>query len=284
MNKPLIRWAGGKTRLSNFIIDIMMKLNLKNMNYHELFCGGCAIGIKLMNHPDLIKSFAFCDANEELINFYESCKTGEILEYFHLIKYYTESPEMYYKMRNFDREEMRYHSIPQSFRAFRFLYLNSLCFNGLYRVNSSGYFNVPMDKSKFNRGLEILKNKQESIIDFNQNVLSQNVNYFTGDFFHYVETKNLGNQDLMYLDPPYHTQFTNYTADKWDFNDFLCLVDTVKHLNKQGVKIVISYDDFPGIRELFPDAFTFHEVQVQRSISRNGDDRKKVGEVVITNF
>jgi DNA adenine methylase len=162
-------------------------------------------------------------------------------------------------------------------QAARFIYLNKHCFNGLYRVNSKGEFNVPFN-GKLTGGsfdAEHLREVSKQIHD---------VMFMLGDFEDCVHTAEAG--DFCFIDSPYApltaTSFTDYTKEGFEYQDHVRLAQVFKELSDKGVYCMLTNHDTPLIRELYKD-YNIKVVDVRRSINRNGDNRKGK-EVIITNY
>ena len=204
--RPFVKWAGGKRQ----IIDKLKKYVPDEFNtYYEPFVGGGALLFELSPKNAVIN-----DSNKELMNVYECIKDEKKFEAMcrelnnHEMKH---SEEYYYTIRNMDRDKKKFNKVVDYKRAARTIYLNKACFNGLYRVNSKGYFNVPsgkkkavncFDKKTFDNLNLFFKNRKPVItsIDFEEAV------------------KNAKAGDFVYFDPPYDTweeknSFTSYKLD-----------------------------------------------------------------------
>lgn len=270
--RPFLRWAGGKRRLLKHLLPFAPK---EFHVYHEPFLGSGALFFALSPR----KSF-LSDYNAELMNCYIHVRDNPNLVYGYLIEH-TEntSEEYYYKIR----DEFNRSDASTTAQAGRFLYLNRANFNGIYRVNLSGKYNVPYghkvplpiptreDLLAASRSLESAKLESISF----QNSLNGNVE--PGDF--------------IYLDPPYaplnkkETNFNEYTDRRfsWDQQEAVAEYAT-KYIEE--CKIMISNSDIPEIRELFlkkNKKWNFRQLPVTRLISANGN-RMTVNEVVITNY
>ncbi len=165
-------------------------------------------------------------------------------------------------------------------KAARFIYLNKTCFNGLYRVNSQGKFNVPVGKYK-NPGIcqeEILKLASESL---------KKVEIKQANFEEVLNCANSSN-DFVYFDPPYYplnktSNFTAYSSFCFDENQQIKLRDIFIKLADKGVKVMLSNSDCPFIRDLYSD-FNIHTISAARSINSNAQKRGKITEVLVTSY
>ena len=270
-NPRFIKWAGGKTQL----LSQFEKLYPPNFNrFFEPFIGSGAVFFYMKQLYPENKMF-LSDNNSELINCYEIVKNDleQLIEI--LIEHRSNhNKEYYYAIRNTEITNLSNVEL-----AARFIYLNKTCFNGLYRVNSKGKFNVPIGSYKnpriFNES-EIRKAKE----------LLQDVELKTMPFeelINYVQ-KN----DFVYLDPPYHplsqtSSFTSYTRTSFTEDDQIRLAEVYRQLDKKGCHLMLSnsYSDF--ILDLY-DGYRIEQVSAKRMINANGKKRGAVQEVVVLNY
>ena len=164
-------------------------------------------------------------------------------------------------------------------RAARFIFLNKTCFNGLYRVNSKGKFNVPFGKYK-NPKICDEEGLRSASLALKETIVDNK------DFEELLKKANT--TDFIYFDPPYQplnetSSFTSYTAKKFDKAEQKRLSKTYARLAEKGCFVMLSNSDTPLIRELYKD-FYIHEVQANRAINRNGDGRGKITELLIINY
>lgn len=185
----------------------------------------------------------------------------------------------YYNVRNEYNDILKQHSLmPMPLLAAYFIFLNKTCFNGLYRVNKKGEFNVPWGKKTE------IKLYDESNYNAIASVLS-NVKISIGDYGFIQNLK--GNDTLIYMDPPYMPEkeqsFTSYTAMGFDLKEQEKLRDICDKLNANEVKWIQSNSNSPLIKELYKE-YNIREVSAPRSVSAKGDGRKPVTELIITNY
>jgi DNA adenine methylase len=164
--------------------------------------------------------------------------------------------------------------------AARFIYLNKTCFNGLWRVNNSGKFNVPWGQ---------LKNPKIIDIDVlhSNSVRLKSAKISNHDFQVQLEKARKG--DLVYLDPPYipisvSSSFSKYSKLDFGISDHERLADTIKELKLKGVFVVLSNSDTPETRRIFGKFMNLYQIKVTRSISANSSSRLKVNEIIATNY
>lgn len=272
---PVVKWAGGKRQILE-----KLKANLpeKFNNYFEPFIGGGALLFDLAP-----KNATINDVNQELLAIYTCLKDDEL---FRLMleeldkheKYHSE--EYYYQVREWDRDP-RFELEPLWKRAARAIYLNKSCFNGLYRVNAKGYFNVPSAKKE-----HVVTYSKANMEEIHEYFKDDNVTILSGDF---VEaTRNAHEGDFVYFDPPYDSwedkeSFTAYS--KFDFNkdDQRRLADCFKDLTNRGVKCMLSNHNTAYINELY-NGFNIQVIKAKRMINANAAGRGAVEEVIITNY
>jgi DNA adenine methylase len=277
--KPFLRWAGGKRRLTNLLIDSIPKsFDPKSDCYFEPFIGGGALVFALgdKTHELYIpgKNLYLNDSNPDLIVTYQVVRS----EVDSLIKKLSRlaqdtSKSAYEKIRGLSLED-------EVGRAARFIYLNKTCFNGLWRVNSRGVFNVPWGKLKNplifdEEGLRACSNRLKG------------AHITRGDFAKAAAKAKKG--DLVYFDPPYlpltaSANFSKYAKDDFNVEDHQRLADLIKTLTKNGVHVILSNSDTPLSREIFSPVLALRQISMNRSISASGNSRKPVMEILGTSF
>ncbi len=264
---PFLKWVGGKRGI---IQELKSRLPNKFENYYEPFVGGGALYFELQ--PTIKKAF-LSDVNIDLAITYNVIKKDPA-KLIKLLKQYTESHSeaFYYKLR-------AKHNLEDPIElAARMIYLNKTCFNGLFRVNKKGEFNVPMGKYA-NPGI-----CQED----NINACSKALHNATIEYKDYQKiTPQKG--DFVYFDPPYHpTDETSFTAySKLDFSekDQSELAEFCTQLHKAEVKIMLSNSNTKFIRDLFKSSiFKISIVNAPRMVNCKPNGRGKAEEVLITNY
>lgn len=273
--KPIVKWAGGKRQLIDKLLELMPQ---EYNNYFEPFIGGGALLFELMP-----KNATINDVNEELLAIYR-CLVND--ENFKLMLNDLEeherlhSEEHYYEVREEDRNP-NFSLMPIWKRASRAIYLNKSCFNGLYRVNSNGYFNVPSGKKT-----KVQTYEKENIIKLHNYFMNENVNILDGDFTKAVENAKCG--DFVYFDPPYDPfdekeSFTSYTKFNFSKDDQRRLANLFKELSSKGVYVMLSNHNTNFINELYKD-YNIIIVNAKRMINADSKGRGNVEEVIITNY
>lgn len=268
--KPIVKWVGGKTQL---LPHIKERLPKGFNTYYEPFLGGAAVLLDLNPTKAIVN-----DINPELINMYEQIRDhveDVILSLSNLDVAHAmmDAKEFFYEVREEFNTNLLTNT-PQ--QAARFIYLNKHCFNGLYRVNSKGKFNVP-----FNGKLKGGSFDPDHLREVSTRL--KGVDIRCGTFLDAVAEASAG--DLVFFDSPYDSgtvTFTDYTKEGFGYEDHVRLANLFKELTNRGVYCILTNHDTSLIRDLYKD-YTIEVVDVRRSINRNGSDRKGT-EVIITNY
>lgn len=270
--KPIVKWPGGKVQLLPKIKELLPATYNK---YFEPFLGGGALLLELNPREACVN-----DINPELVNMYVQIKEdveGVIREltkfdYDHSVS--QDPKEYYYTVRYFFNKNLRTNTSEQ---AARFIYLNKHCFNGLYRVNKKGEFNVPFNGKLAGRSFdaEHLRKVSKQL---------QDTMFTSGDFKDCIY--HADKSDLIYFDPPYDyetgTGFVEYTSDGWTRDTLICLKKLCDTLVDRGCYILVSNNSTTFVKELFNDGrYNTIEIPARRSINRNGTGRGFVPEVII---
>ena len=272
--KPFVKWAGGKRQ----ILDKLIKYVPEDFNtYYEPFVGGGALFFELSPKNAVIN-----DSNEKLINVFRCIKDEEKLtkmcnELNHHEANHSEG--YYYKIRNIDRDKNKFNRLSDYKRAARTIYLNKACFNGLYRVNSKGEFNVP-----FGKKLKVNTYEGQNIGIIHAYLNFNNIKILSIDFEEAVKDAKEG--DFIYFDPPYDSDtytFNSYTEDGFSKDEQIRLSNVFKNLSDRGCYVMLSNHNTVLINELYKD-FYIHKITAKRNINSNGKKRGKVEEVIITNY
>jgi len=268
-----VKWAGGKTQLlSQFEPLIPDDFN----SYVEPFIGSGAMFFFMKKNFEL-DNIIISDNNEELINVYKTVQNN-IDELFVLLQEHksNHSKEYYYEIRSTLVEELS----PLE-RAARFLYLNKTCFNGLYRVNSKGLFNVPIGSYK-NPNIVNEKNIREA------NELLDGVTIKLQAFENSLEYVKSG--DFVYFDPPYYplsktANFTSYTKNAFLDEEQNKLADVYHKMDQLNCKLMLSNSDTPFIHNLYSgNGYRVEKVQARRMINSNASKRGAIDEVLVMNY
>ncbi|KJH72866.1 DNA adenine methylase [Aliterella atlantica] len=268
--RPFLKWAGGKGKLiEQFVTYFPDGFD----RYYEPFLGGGAVFFYLGDRFPHIPKFV-SDVNPDLINAY-LCVRDDVdllisLLNEHQLKH---SKEYYYQVRA--------NKFKNAFeQAARLIYLNKTCFNGLYRENSKGEFNVPLGKYKNPNicNVELLRCAAIALQDTDISVR------------HFVDVLDRAEieRDFVYFDPPYYplnstSNFTSYSRDFFGESEQTKLRDTFKLLAERGVKVMSSNSDCAFVRELYAE-FNIHEILAARAINSRVSKRGKITELLITSY
>lgn len=275
--QPFVKWAGGKRQL---LSKIKSRVPAVFNNYYEPFIGGGALLLDLAHVPSIIS-----DNNHALIEAYETIRDfpGELKEQLNVIQEEHNSigdkdrvKEFYYTKRS-EYNDLIFSRDDLIRKTTLFIYLNKACFNGLYRVNQKGFFNVPSNQ-KTTINLYNEKNIDEI------SAFLRNVAIYNQDFELTVENAQKG--DLVFFDSPYAPinpqSFDSYTKEGFSIDEHIRLSELYKTLSKRGVFCILTNHNTELIRELYKD-FTIEVVDVKRMI--NSDSKNREGkEIIVTNY
>ncbi|HEY9799659.1 MAG TPA: DNA adenine methylase [Leptolyngbyaceae cyanobacterium] len=264
--RPFLKWAGGKSRL---IPQYQPYLPKNYQTYYEPFLGGGALFFHLRPQKailtdinfDLITTYCCVrDRVEELIALLQEHKSKHNRDYYYTVRGKTVDDELE--------------------QAARFIYLNKTCYNGLYRVNSQGKFNVPLGKYKKPNIC------QEDLLRAASDLLSTS-EIKQADFTEVLNSAT-SSDDFVFLDPPYHpisdtSYFTGYSIYRFSEIQQIKLRDTFKELSERGVKVMLSNSDSDFIRSLY-SSFNIHTISAARSINSNIKKRGKITEILVTSY
>lgn len=274
---PVIKWVGGKRQIMNAIIS---KFPEDFYNYYELFLGGGSVVMELSNKGRLTgKQVILSDKMEPLIIMYRVIKTSpeELMReldketYKHTQENYVLNRQLFNELKESVSEE-KYVQL-----AALFIFLNKSGFNGMYRENQRGIFNVPFGKQQ-NRKLY----DTDAILRLNAFLNDPNVTINCSSF----ESCNdqLGVGDFVYCDPPYHGTFVGYSSSIFGEIEQTNLKYFMDECTRKGVKVAISNSNTVFITNLY-SGYNIHVINVKRLINSRGDKRKEFQqEVLITNY
>ncbi|OBQ31094.1 MAG: DNA methyltransferase [Aphanizomenon flos-aquae MDT14a] len=272
--KPFVKWAGGKRQLVPTILANHLPKNYNLQTYYEPFIGGGALLFSLRPKKAVIN-----DSNAELINCYKIIKNSldELIED---LKNHKNDEYYYYDIRDWDREK-NFKSKTEVQRASRIIFLNKTCYNGLFRVNSQGQFNVPFGKYKNPNILDI------AVLKAVNKYLNENqVRILNSDFQEAVKDAKRG--DFIYLDPPYDpvsetASFTGYDVNGFNKQEQRRLKEVFDDLNSRGCHILLSNACTEFIEDLYKD-YLHTKISAIRAINCNGKKRGKVDEILVKNY
>ncbi len=266
---PIVKWVGGKRQL---MFELLKNMPKSFNRYFEPFIGGGALFFELR-----LENAYISDMNEELINLYKIVKDNpeELIKdlYKHKV-----SKEYYLAIRNIDRTT-EYNRLTNIEKASRFIYLNRTCFNGLYRVNLQGQFNVPFGNYKNPRIVD-----EQNILNCSNLLKTTEIKH--SDFAEILNHVKKG--DFVYFDPPYvplneTSSFTSYTKDGFDIDMQFKLKDVCDELDSRGVKFLLSNSDTKLVNELYSN-YEIKKVFASRAVNANADGRGKITEVLVRNY
>lgn len=278
LTRPFLKWAGGKRQLLPEIKKNLPK-NIERATYYEPFLGGGALLFELQPKKAIVN-----DSNPELINCYQVIKDSveELIELLKVHKVHN-CQEYYYEQRELDRLQKKYSKLSKIEKAARIIYLNKTCYNGLFRVNSKGYFNVPFGKYKNPNILD------EAVLRAVNSYLNKNtVTFLNNDFEAAVQDAKKG--DFIYFDPPYDpvsdtASFTGYDLNGFNKDEQRRLKQVFDYLNAKGCNVMLSNSATEFVSELYEDyKETTKLVSATRSINSDAFKRGKIDEVLILNY
>lgn len=293
---PFVKWAGGKSKLVDVILhNVSENINLNEIkHYLEPFVGGGAMFFYLANHYNF-ESMTIMDINLDLINCYKAIKESpttlirkmdELQNRYNNFTSIGEKESFYYEMRNIYNDYRKKENLIEFIdfeRAAQFIFLNKSCFNGLYRVNRSGGYNVPFGK-------------KETLNIYNErNILSiyevlQRTEIIHGDYRRTLDF--VQNDTFVYFDPPYRpitssAAFTAYAESGFNDNDQENLAQLCNQLYIQGVRFAVSNSDPHNsdptdmfFDELYRD-FNIYRISASRQIAAESSSRNPVSEILV---
>ena len=291
--RPFVKWAGGKGQLLDVLkTNIPSGLGTTITKYAEPFVGGGAFLFALLNEYSFEQVY-INDNNKELINAFNVIKDNCQVLIEELQNFQSEYEKLdiaaqqtyYYEQRN-RFNDLALNETNAIVKAALFIFLNRTCFNGLYRVNKSGKFNVPAGKYK--NPLICDKENLTNISKRLQNVIMRACDYHDVDEFADEKT-------FVYFDPPYRplnvtSAFTSYTENQFNDNDQIELAKFYKHLADKGVKVLLSNSDPHNVNfddNFFDDLYAEFDIQritAVRMINSNAEKRGDVTELLIKNY
>jgi DNA adenine methylase len=265
---PVVKWVGGKTKL---LPELLARMPDDYARYYEPFAGGAALFFRLAPRRAVL-----ADSNADLIGLYGAL-AGDVAAVIRRLEHHREAHDEthYYKTRT--RWNDRDVSWASAERAAAFIYLNKTCFNGLWRVNRAGAFNVPIGRytdppicvpEALRAAAGVLARAELRCTDYRAAVADAS----DGDF--------------VYFDPPYDpvtttANFTSYTVDAFSGEDQRALADCARALVARGCRVMLSNSDTPFIRSIYR-GFHIERVKCPRAINSNAAKRGDVDELIIT--
>ena len=282
--KPFIKWAGGKSQIIDYIDkNLPSEINNEITTYIEPFIGGGAVLFHILKNYSFDR-IIINDINEDLILTYKVIKNNVN----DLIEELTNLRDSFLSLDSENREKL-YYEIRDQFnfkevdkvkRASQFIFLNKLCYNGLYRVNKNGKFNVPYGKYK-----------NPSIFDKTNLIgiseLLSDVDIYCNDF---EKMERFADENtFIYLDPPYRpvsptSSFTSYTKSSFNDNDQIRLSKFFKRCDNRGSKLMLSNSYSIDFFKKLYDGYIIKKIPAKRMINCKGDKRSSVFELLIMNY
>lgn len=280
--KPIIKWAGGKTFISSQFLEVYNQSS-NSKRFIDLFCGSLAI-------PCIIKpeNAVFNDINNQLINLYKIVKSApkkllKKLEELNNPDY--NNKDKFNELRdifNKNKDDKKL-SVEQ---AGIFIYLNKRSFNGLYRENKDGKYNVPY--RKYNTDIYI----KEDILSLSKYFKQNNIKFYTRHFTEF-SIDFFNNDDIVYIDPPYYpsskSSFTSYWKTPFGIKEQHILLDFCRNLDKKGVKFILSNSPCNEITDMYSE-YNLHlfyigrQMRSAKGVSDVYDKKEEANEILIWNF
>ena len=280
MTKPFLKWAGGKGKLAPLIAERVGRESINIARYHEPFLGGGAVFFAL-HEAGLVRDTSLADSNAELIGTYQAVRDdveGVIAALGALSRKYLPLDSSKRTFFYYDIRDRRRPRLPAT-KAARLLFLNKTCYNGLYRVNSKGHFNVPHGRYVRPTIVDAERLREASATLAGAKLRAE-------DFAEACARARPG--DFVYLDPPYQplsatSAFTKYTGADFGFADQERLRDTFDELTARGVPALLSNSSHADIHDLYRD-YEMERVPMGRAINSNGRGRAPIDELLISNL
>ena len=272
--KPFLKWAGGKSRIASTICELF-PVNFND--YYEPFLGSGAVYFKISHQSGVLN-----DANKKLIMTYKAIKKDPEA----LIREMSKMETEYNSFSNLEEKKKYYYKIREKFNSnnntskmpAQFIFLNKAGWNGMYRENSKGEFNIPFGKR------EVIKIfDEDTILKVSKDL--QRITFKCGDYKNAVLNAKSG--DLIYFDPPYiplsKTSFTDYQKDGFGKKEQIELRDLAIELSERGCYVAISNSDCDESRKLY-EGFHIKKIPIMRTIGAKNASRKKITEILATNY
>jgi DNA adenine methylase len=266
---PFVKWAGGKGQLLSQLEPFFPSPG-SYRRYFEPFLGGGAVFFHLQPERAFLS-----DLNAELISAYEVIR-DDVDGLLNSLRRHRDGPEYYYWVRDLPRTR----AMSKVQLASRFIYLNKRCYNGLYRVNRRGEFNVPVGRYKTPPRIFDEQNLR------NISRLLKNTNLRAASYE--LALERAGKGDFVYLDPPYQplsatAYFTGYTKDSFGEADQAQLAEFLQQLDRRGARFLLNNHDTRQLRRLY-DGFHIEVARAKRNINSRADRRDGVAELIVTNY
>lgn len=272
---PFVKWAGGKTQILAKLKEFMPDTY---ETYYEPFVGGGALFFSVAPKRAFIN-----DQNKELMCAYDCFKDATMFQKLkeELRKHESNHSEDYYYTLRRQDQDSEFLDNPIFLRAARMIYLNKACFNGLYRVNSKGFFNVPSGKKD-----KVNTYEEDNFNAIRQYFMKSDINISNEDYESVVQNAKIG--DFVYFDPPYDiypdkSGFVDYGKDGFGKDEQIRLRDCFRFLSDRGIKVMLSNHNTEFINEIY-QGFNIKVIDAKRMINSKADGRGNVQEVIIRNY
>lgn len=277
--RPLLRWAGGK---SSIAMTVIRRFPASYSRYLEPFLGGGAIFFQMAKVPHIIGN----DLNKGLIETYEVIRDNPDRFIGELRKHRNEK-SYFLEVRAWDRDRAFFEGLDPVVRAARFFFLNKTCFNGLYRENSKGEFNVPF--AGLTNPALVPEQKIREASHFLRGTSNHKVELTFGTYETLLE--RCEKNDFVYLDPPYFpisatSSFVAYQAGGFDSNNLTQLRTALENLNQSGTRFLLSNSDSQKVWDIFggDQGFLIERISAPRNVGASAASRGSVPELLISNY
>ena len=269
---PVVKWVGGKRQIINEIFSLLPN---RITSYCEPFFGGGAVLFALQPSKAIIN-----DLNGDLMTVYEVIR-DDVDSLIESLSKHENTAEYFYSLRDIDRDKEKYKSLSKVEKASRLIYLNKTCFNGLFRVNSSGEFNSPFG---YYKNPNIVN--EPVLLAVSKYFNSKNIQFYNEDFANTLA--RVERDTFVYLDPPYDpvsdtASFTGYNKCGFDREEQIRLKLCCDELTTRGIKFMLSNSSTEFIKDLYKD-YNITIVKAKRAINSNANKRGVVEEVLVTNY
>ena len=271
---PVLKWVGGKRQLLETLVSLMPE-KISSYPYCEPFVGGGALFFYLQPKVSYVN-----DINEDLMRVYIVIKNN-VNELIEELKKFKNDAELFYYVRDWDRDKERYKSLSEVEKAARIIFLNKTCYNGLYRVNNAGEFNSPF-------GYYVNPNiVNEPVLRAVSSYFNSNdVNFSSVDYSEVLAKIKKGT--FVYLDPPYYpvsdtSNFTGYSKSGFSRQEQIRLRENCDELSRRNIKFMLSNSATPFILDLYAD-YNVTVVKAKRAINSVGSRRGNIDEVIVRNY
>lgn len=269
---PVVKWVGGKRQLLETFMDLIPK---KFSSYCEPFLGGGALLFELQPKKAYVN-----DINADLMLVYKVIR-DDVEKLISELANFENDAEIFYSVRDWDRDKEKYNSLSDVQRAARIIYLNKTCYNGLYRVNNAGEFNSPFGSYR------------------NPNIINAPVLRAVSKYFNSAQIQltscdyaevlaEIPKNTFVYLDPPYDpisttSNFTGYSKGGFNRDEQIRLKECCDFLTANKIKFMLSNSKTDFILDLY-SAYNIKTVQAKRAINSVGSGRGNVEEIVVRNY